>query len=149
MAFFRETDEKIETIKGGCPICKADVKGNDIYLYFCQNCNVLFKKNELRISPETVQDAMKKSITQKFDKDREKLKLHQEPLKEKQITETKKIILEDRRKKIYHFASKKSNVVHASNCPYAKNIKLSNRIRFKTLEDAKNYKRCKCITEIK
>ena len=118
-------------------------------MYFCEKCNVLFKKNDLIINSEVVHEVMKKALIQKFEKDKENLKINEEPIKEKPIEGTKKIILEDRRKKVYFFCSKKSNIVHASNCPYAKNIKLSNRIRFKTLDDAKSYKRCKCITEIK
>lgn len=148
MGLFRKDDEKIEIIKGGCPICHSDVKGNDFYLYFCEKCDILFKKIDLRISPEHVESIMRQSLAKKIMQNKpiiEELK----PIKEKQIEGAKKIILEDRRKKIYYFSSKKSNVVHASNCPYAKNIKLSNRIRYKSLADAKDNRRCKCITEIK
>ncbi len=148
MGLFRKDDERIEIIKGGCPICHSDVKGNDLYLYFCEKCDILFKKIDLRISPEHVEGLMKQSLAKKIMQNKpiiEELK----PIKEKQIEGTKKIILEDRRKKIYYFSSKKSNVVHASNCPYAKNIKLSNRIRYKSLANTSLLKRCKCITEIK
>ena len=37
----------VETIRAGCPICKTDVKGNDVYLFFCKKCNILFKREEL------------------------------------------------------------------------------------------------------
>lgn len=37
----------IVTVKGGCPICKGDVKGNDHAKYFCQKCNILFSKESL------------------------------------------------------------------------------------------------------
>ncbi|MFH1063915.1 MAG: hypothetical protein V1729_02445 [Candidatus Woesearchaeota archaeon] len=34
-------------IPQGCPICGEDVKGNDHYLYFCKNCNVLFERKDI------------------------------------------------------------------------------------------------------
>ncbi|MFH1916927.1 MAG: hypothetical protein ABIJ21_06725 [Nanoarchaeota archaeon] len=40
----------IETIEQGCPICLSDVKGNDTYLFFCKGCNILFRRQHLKIT---------------------------------------------------------------------------------------------------
>jgi hypothetical protein len=134
MARFRESN--IQTIPGACPICGSDVKGDDVYLYFCKPCNVLFKKEELNIANKKhVNILVREKVSDKYSKDKEKLKIDIEKIKEKPAVE----------KVIYYFASKKSDIVHASNCPYGKNIKSVNRIRFKSLSEAKNYKRCRCI----
>jgi len=37
----------IFTISNGCPLCHGEVKGNDFYRYFCENCNVLFDKKDI------------------------------------------------------------------------------------------------------
>ena len=34
-------------IEEGCPICGADVKGNDKRKFYCKNCNVLFDRNHI------------------------------------------------------------------------------------------------------
>ena len=65
--------------------------------------------------------------------------------KEKIISDDKKKLLEDVKTSKKYFVSKKSNVLHVSNCPYGKNIKKSNKIILKSLEGTDKYKRCKCI----
>lgn len=42
----------VKIIKKGCPICGGEVRGNFKYLYFCVNCNILFKSRHLPISAE-------------------------------------------------------------------------------------------------
>jgi len=34
-------------VDNGCPICGADVKGNEHYRFFCEHCNVLFDKKDI------------------------------------------------------------------------------------------------------
>ena len=34
-------------IENGCPVCGSDVKGNDFYRYYCENCNILFEKKDI------------------------------------------------------------------------------------------------------
>jgi len=139
-------DNKLETIKAGCPICKSDVKGDDVYLFYCKPCNLLFKRDELRLnSPEYAEFEVKKRIVNKYDKDKDKIRIDDDIkiMKTKQLTAKQKNIIEN--KKIYYFASKSSNIVHANNCPYAKNIKKENKIIFKSLEQAEKYKKCKCV----
>lgn len=34
-------------IEHGCPICGSDVKGNDFYRYYCEQCNVLFERKDI------------------------------------------------------------------------------------------------------
>lgn len=159
--------EKIELIKKACPICKGDVRGNDVYLYFCKRCKILYKREELLLNtPEQIHDAVKKSVVKKYVLDKENLDIEKsEFIKEKLLTDKQRTLLDkkiphqdkkqedkqknfEKPKEIYYFASKKSDVVHANNCPYAKNIKISNRIRFEKLSDAKNYRKCSCITTI-
>jgi len=142
MSIFRnqmsdEEKQGFETLKSACPICGSDVKGNEEYHYFCPKCSILYRREDLILSREHIESIMKQKIAEKLQK---------EPIiidEEKTITPKKpKLILE---KKIYYFASKHSNIVHASNCPYGKNIKKENRIRFNSLDDAAKYKRCKCV----
>jgi hypothetical protein len=45
-------------ISNGCPVCGGDVKGNDYYRYFCENCNVLFDKKDI------IEKEFGKSITE-------------------------------------------------------------------------------------
>jgi len=135
-----EEKHGVEIIKSGCPICNGDVKGNDQYLFFCQHCNILFRREDLQLSPEHIESIMKEKIVKKLETN-PIIMDRSDGLK--QIKEKKlKMHIE---KKIYYFASKRSNIVHASNCPYGKNIKKENRIRFTSLDNAKKYKKCKCI----
>ena len=132
-----EEKQGLEIIKAGCPICASDVKGNEAYHYFCPKCNILYRKADLILSREHIESILKQKIAEK---------LNTKPIiieEEKPIALKKpKIVLE---KKIHYFASRQSNIVHASNCPYGKNIKKENRIRFNSLDDAEKYKRCKCV----
>ena len=144
MARFREEMQEslIETIAKSCPICASDVKGNDTYLFFCTKCNILFKREELFLeNPERLKDIVSKKISEKYEKDKDKIKIEEEPIK---LKESRFI----RHKAEAFVASKSSNVLHAMNCPFAKNIKKFNKEVFSSLEDAKKhkkYKRCNCI----
>ncbi len=147
MARFREAEENtfvgevVETITQGCPICKSDAKGNDTILFFCKKCNMLFKREELLLSKEHVIDVMKEKLAEKMKEN----PLPKETREEKPLSEKQQTIITQLKKN--YFASTKGNIVHASNCPYGKNIKKENRILFKDLAQATNYKKCKCITE--
>ena len=116
-------ETSIETIKSACPICHSDVKGNDEYLYYCVPCNILFRKEDLLLDKEVIHDILKQKVVERFDKDKDKIKIQEEPIKEKPLTQTKKIIIEDLRKAKKYYISKKSNIIHMANCPYGKNIK--------------------------
>ena len=49
--FHENTMSNVFIIKRGCPLCKNNIAGNDTVLYFCNRCNLLFKKKHLeRIS---------------------------------------------------------------------------------------------------
>ena len=39
--------DEVYTVKGGCPVCRGDVTGNDSSLYFCAKCNLLFSRPSL------------------------------------------------------------------------------------------------------
>ena len=150
MSLFRNeegTRSNVETLKNACPICHCDVKGNDEYLYFCKQCNILYKKSELVLDVKVVNTLLKQKITEKFYKDKEKLKVVQEPIKEKELSEKKIIILKDLRTAKKYYVSRKSNMLHVSNCPYGKNIKKENKITLKTLDGTEKLRRCKCMTD--
>ena len=150
MARFREqiSGERklIETIASACPICKSDVKGDDVYLYFCQNCNILFKKNELNlVNPDHIEHEIKKTGAEKYDQEKDKLRIEEPLIKLKPVSKKYRKKKTDKKSKIIYITSKNSNVLHVSNCPFAKNIKKSNRRMFKDLSEARGYKRCECI----
>jgi hypothetical protein len=146
MGIFRNKVD-IETIEKACPICYSDVKGNDTYLYFCEKCNVLFKKEELVLTREAVADKTVKKIVENFDKDRDKLKIEQQAIPAKELTEKKQVILEELKKTKKYYISKKSNILHVANCPYGKNIKKENKIIIRSLKGLEKLKRCRCFTE--
>ena len=37
-------------IEEGCPICGADIRGNDERKFYCRTCNVLFNRKHLDAS---------------------------------------------------------------------------------------------------
>jgi hypothetical protein len=143
--------DKLEKIHAGCPICKGDVLGDDVYLFYCQKCNILFKREEvLHDTPEQIDFVMKQKIAEKYDDDKHMLKMpDMEPIKIKVIDDKKKNLLNEHkeRKKTYYYASKQSNILHVGNCLYGKNIKKTNRIVFHNLSEARNYKKCRCVPE--
>lgn len=159
MARYRENAEKvlktsIETIDKACPICKGDVKGDDTYLFYCKKCNILFKRDELFLeNPERLRGIVEKKIIERYDRDKDKLKIEHEQIRLKKLRHTKRahkeLVTADTAKKTY-VASKSSNKLHISNCPFAKNIKKSNREQFHSIADAyrhKGYKHCRCIDD--
>jgi len=147
MSLFRSDQdvEKIETIFNAYTICGLDVKGNEIYLYFCQHCNILFRKDDLVLDKKVVEQLLKESIVKKFEKDKDKIKIEDDILKEKEITDKKKEILKNLKETIKYYVSKKSNIIHVSNCPYGKNIKKENKIILKSLDGTEKFKKCKCM----
>jgi hypothetical protein len=145
MALFRNEND-VETIKNACPICHSDVKGSDVYLYYCQKCNVLYNKDELVLDKRVVDNLVKEKVVGKFDKEKDKLKI-EETLKPKEISEKKKAILEDVKKAKKYYISRKSNILHVSNCPYGKNIKKENKITLRSLEGTEKLKKCRCFID--
>jgi len=146
MALFRN-EADIETVQHACPICHSDVKGNDIFLYFCQKCNILFRKEDLVLDKRVVESLLKEKITEKFEKDKDKIKIAEEPIQVKDISEKKQLILKDMKESKKYYVSKKSNILHVANCPYGKNIKKENKIILRSLEGTEKLKKCKCMTE--
>ena len=149
MSLFREGFESsnLETLKNACPICHSDVKGNDEFLYYCQKCNILYRKVDLVLDKKVVDDLLKQKVAEKFSKDKEKIQISQPLVQEKVITEKKAEILEDLKKSKKYYISRKSNIVHMSNCQYGKNIKKENKIILKSLDGTEKLKKCKCMTE--
>ncbi|MGV8151249.1 MAG: hypothetical protein ACP5NV_05985 [Candidatus Woesearchaeota archaeon] len=154
MARFRESLEvdAIETIDKACPVCAQDVKGNDTYLFFCKKCNILFKREELFLeNPERLRGIVEKKIIEKYESEKDKIRLDEKllPLKHLKVQRLKNHDAEKSHTHIIKYvASKSSNKLHLENCPFAKNIKKSNREQFHSLNDAKkhkSYKYCKCI----
>ncbi len=44
-----QDDFRAIRFENGCPICGWDVIGNEVYRYYCKNCNLLFRGSELSI----------------------------------------------------------------------------------------------------
>lgn len=42
-----ESITPIFLVKKACPICKGDVKGNTKALFYCKNCNILYRTEDL------------------------------------------------------------------------------------------------------
>ncbi|MFC1648380.1 hypothetical protein ACFL1B_02865 [Nanoarchaeota archaeon] len=40
----------METIEKGCPFCKGDVRGSADTRYYCENCNILFRDVDLKMT---------------------------------------------------------------------------------------------------
>jgi len=144
MAIFRN-ESNIETYRNACPICHSDVKGSDVYLFYCNKCNVLYRKEDLVLDRKVVEAIIKEKIVEKFKP--ENIKLEEEPLKVKDVSEKSKEILKDLKESKKYYISKKSNILHVSNCPYGKNIKKENKIILKTLEGTEKLKKCRCFIE--
>ncbi len=142
-----QNEEKVDTILNGCPICHSDVKGNETYSYFCQHCSVLFRKEDLIIDKKVVEQLLKETIIKKFEKDKDKIQIDEPKLKEKVLTDKKKELIKDLKETIKYYVSKKSNIIHVSNCPYGKNIKKENKIILKSLVGTEKLKKCKCMME--
>jgi hypothetical protein len=96
MSKFRD-ESNIETIKSSCPICKGDVKGNDVYKYFCSNCNILFTKDDLIITREAIHDILKEKIVEKFSSNPSATKIEDPVLSTKELSDKQKEILNNRK----------------------------------------------------
>ncbi|MGV8086091.1 MAG: hypothetical protein ACP5N1_00535 [Candidatus Woesearchaeota archaeon] len=144
MSLFRN-ETNLETVYNGCPICGMDVKGNNVYLYFCKNCNILFRKEDLVLDTKAIEKLLKENIINKFESDKDKIQIEEKTLKEKAISDKKKGLLKNLKETTKYYVSTKSNIIHMSNCPYGKNIKKENKIILKSLEGTEKYKKCKCM----
>jgi len=60
----------IKVIEDGCPICGGEVRGNTKQLYFCKNCNLLFRSFQLK-RKYTVKEVItdNKKILKKYKND--------------------------------------------------------------------------------
>jgi len=144
MSLFRN-EQDVETITNGCPICHLDVKGNEVYLYFCSHCNILFRKDDLVLDKRAVEQLLKENIIKKFENDKDKIKIEEKRIKEIKIDDKKKELLKSLKEITKYYVSKKSNIIHMSNCPYGKNIKKENKILLKSLNGTEKFKKCKCM----
>jgi hypothetical protein len=146
MAMFRN-QSNIETIKNACPICHLDVKGSEEYSYYCLKCNLLFVRDELVLDKRVVDNLVKQKVAEKITKDKNALKVEETPLEIKDLTDKKKEILKDLKESKKYYISKKSNILHVSNCPYGKNIKKENKIVLRSLEGTEKLKKCRCFID--
>jgi transcription initiation factor TFIID TATA-box-binding protein len=75
----------IETIKGGCPICASDVKGDDEHLFFCKNCSILYKREHLAMSVEALRHVVKDKFVKTLVSKKRELPepLHIRPIKDR------------------------------------------------------------------
>ena len=69
-------------ISNGCPICGRDVKGNDYFRYFCENCNLLFDKKDI-IESEFGRSFRGVRKTRLTDAEREELEKKRKELKDR------------------------------------------------------------------
>jgi len=143
--FRNESD--VETVQYGCPICHSDVKGNDVILFYCKTCNILFRRDDLVLDKKVVDNLLRQKVAEKFEKDKDKIKIEQESIKEKELSEKKKTILVNLKEAKKYYISRKSNILHVSNCPYGKNIKKENKIILRSLEGTEKLKRCRCMSD--
>ncbi|MBU2561702.1 MAG: hypothetical protein KKD17_05365 [Nanoarchaeota archaeon] len=78
-------------VEHGCPICGADVKGNDHYRYFCERCNVLFDKKDIleKEFGKSVADAERGAVrkTKLTDEERKELDRKRKELKDRIFNE--------------------------------------------------------------
>ena len=44
--------DEVQVIKGGCPICRGDVSGDDFAKFYCKRCNILFSRPSLIVDDE-------------------------------------------------------------------------------------------------
>ena len=63
MSKFRD-ETTIETFEHACPICHSDVKGDETYLYFCKQCNILFRKEDLVLDSRVIDKVLKQKIVE-------------------------------------------------------------------------------------
>lgn len=170
MARYREEAEReaksrysVETIDKACPVCKSDVKGDDTYLFYCKKCNILFKREELFLeNPERLRGIVETKILERYDRDKDKIRIEHEQIKLKKLRNIRKkhklssmehhvvkpVMVKHVSERGVYVASKSSNKLHVANCPFAKNIKKSNKEQFQSLSDAKKHKKyahCRCI----
>jgi len=101
----------------------------------------------LILTKDAINTILKEKVAEKFSNDKDKIIIVQDSVKEKAISEKKQEILKNLKQSKKYYVSKKSNIIHLSNCPYGKNIKKENKIILKSLEGTEKYKRCKCMTE--
>ncbi len=55
------------TVRKGCPICEADVKGDSNFGYFCKKCNLVFRNKHVDYSFEN------KKLKKRLSKDEDEL----------------------------------------------------------------------------
>ena len=106
MSKFRD-ETTIETFEKACPICHGDVKGDETYLYFCKQCNILFRKDDLVLDTRVIDKILKQKIVEKFEKDKDKIQIEEKPIPIRQISEKKQIILKDLKESKKYYISKK------------------------------------------
>ena len=92
-------------IARGCPVCGGDVKGNDYYKYFCDNCNVLFDKKDIidREFGRYIGEAGPVKKTKLTDDERAELEKKRKELKDRVFKtfseEEKKALVEEEERK--------------------------------------------------
>jgi endogenous inhibitor of DNA gyrase (YacG/DUF329 family) len=118
-------------IEEGCPLCGADVKGNEEYSYYCKQCNLLFQKKALARK-------RKKAIPPEEEKKIEK-EIKEAPVEYEDT--------EPLEQELRIVASAKSNKMHIETCHFLKKIQKDNWIYLDSLDEGikKKYEPCVCI----
>lgn len=116
---------KAETVPGSCPLCGGDTKGDDKYRFYCQKCNVLFSRSELKKAEKPVETtAETKRPAKELSKEQINLKC---------------------------LVSSESNKYHKFGCRYIKQIAVENLFYFNTKAECEKagYEPCICIKKKK
>ncbi|MBT5023284.1 hypothetical protein HOK51_08845 [Candidatus Woesearchaeota archaeon] len=66
----------------GCPICRKDLKGNDQVKYFCEKCNVLFDRKDIRSYEDRIKDVEEEKKSKQEKEDRELNEAKEESLEQ-------------------------------------------------------------------
>ncbi|MFC1753299.1 hypothetical protein ACFL96_07900 [Thermoproteota archaeon] len=142
-------------IENACPLCGADVKGNEKYSYYCSKCNVLFKmshlsKKQKKEIPKEEEADVKKEL--ELAKEGIKVETKPEDIPAKTYNEETEPLeepepVEEEPEEIKIVASVKSNKMHISTCHFLKKIHKDNWIHLDSLDEGvkKGFIPCVCI----
>jgi len=154
---------QVEVYIKGCPLCSNDVRGNDLLLFHCKRCNLLFRREQ--IAKHLGKPPKVETIKANFVGSTGSNKFHQRncPFVKKILKENVVYFetVDEARKYGYlpcfcvkgigskgaFVGSALSGKFHLPNCPFVKKIKHGSIIHFKTIHQAEQYgyEQCDCI----